>query len=95
MKKKQRAVRWLSKWGWIFLYIMLMSGAVFYILHGGREPIESSTEEKITLTFRHFWIKEHAVSLMFMSYRGDISFSIMMLDECILNRIHPRRKRAR
>lgn len=59
MKKKQRAVRWLMKWGWIFLYILLMSGAVFYILHGGREPIENNTEEKITLTFRHFWIKEH------------------------------------
>lgn len=59
MTKKQKVQRWLTKWGWILLYIVLMSGAVLYIMQGGRETIEDNSQEKITLTFRHFWIKEH------------------------------------
>ncbi|MBW4083367.1 ABC transporter substrate-binding protein [Paenibacillus sp. S150] len=59
MTKKQTAVRWLTQRGWIILYILLMSGAVLFIMQGDREPIEDNSQEKITLTFRHFWIKEH------------------------------------
>ncbi|ASA21114.1 ABC transporter substrate-binding protein [Paenibacillus donghaensis] len=52
-------MRWLTKWGWILFYIVLMAGAVIFITYGDREPIEDNSPEKITLTFRHFWIKEH------------------------------------
>ncbi|WP_189026522.1 ABC transporter substrate-binding protein [Paenibacillus albidus] len=59
MKKEAYAVRWLTKWGWILLYIALMAGAVLFISIEDREPIEDNSPEKLTLTFRHFWIKEH------------------------------------
>ncbi|WP_249902226.1 extracellular solute-binding protein [Paenibacillus sp. PK3_47] len=59
MKGRRAAVRWVMKWGWILLYILLMAGAVLFINFGYREPIEDNSPEKITLTFRHFWIKEH------------------------------------
>lgn len=59
MSRKQIVLRWLMKRGWIILYISLMSGAVLFIMQGRREPIEDNAQEKITLTFRHFWIKEH------------------------------------
>ncbi|CAM4515899.1 extracellular solute-binding protein [Paenibacillus typhae] len=59
MKAGSNAVRWLTKWGWILLYIALMAGAVLFISFGNKEPIEDNSPEKITLTFRHFWMKEH------------------------------------
>lgn len=59
MKAGSNAVRWLTKWGWILLYIALMAGAVLFISFGNKEPIEDNSPEKITLTFRHFWQKEH------------------------------------
>jgi raffinose/stachyose/melibiose transport system substrate-binding protein len=59
MKAGRTAVKWLTKWGWILLYIVLMAGAVLFITIGYKEPIEDNSTEKITLTFRHFWIKEH------------------------------------
>lgn len=59
MKKERNIARWLTNWGWILLYIVLMSGAVWFIMQEDSEQIEDSSPEKITLTFRHFWIKEH------------------------------------
>lgn len=47
------------KWGWMWIYMILISGTVLFIALGYREPIEDNSSEKITLTFRHFWIKEH------------------------------------
>ncbi len=64
MKEGRGAVRWVMKWGWILLYILLMAGAVLFINFGNREPIEDNSPEKITLTFRHFWIKEHDKPLL-------------------------------
>ena len=52
-------MRWLKKWGWILLYVISMTAAVLFITIGDREPTENNPPEKITLTFRHFWIKEH------------------------------------
>lgn len=52
-------MKWLMKWGWMWLYLVLVSGAVLFIALGDREPIEDNSSEKITLTFRHFWTKEH------------------------------------
>lgn len=52
-------MKWLMKWGWMWIYIVLISGAVLFITLGDKEPIEDNSPEKITLTFRHFWIKEH------------------------------------
>lgn len=52
-------MRWLTKWGWILMYILLMVGAVLFITLGDREPIEDDSPEKMTLSFRHFWTKEH------------------------------------
>ncbi|WP_312147906.1 ABC transporter substrate-binding protein [Paenibacillus odorifer] len=43
----------------MWLYLVLISGAVLFITLGKQEPIEDDSPEKITLTFRHFWIKEH------------------------------------
>jgi raffinose/stachyose/melibiose transport system substrate-binding protein len=59
MKDQRNVARWLTNWGWILLYIVLMSGAVWFIMQEDREPIEDNSPEKITLTFRHFWNKEH------------------------------------
>lgn len=59
MKDQRHVLRWLTNWGWILLYIVLMSGAVWFIMQEDREQIEDTSPEKITLTFRHFWIKEH------------------------------------
>ncbi len=52
-------MKWLMKWGWMWIYMILISGTVLFIALGDREPIEDNSSEKITLTFRHFWIKEH------------------------------------
>ncbi|MCL6603623.1 MAG: extracellular solute-binding protein [Paenibacillus sp.] len=52
------------KWGWILLYVISMTSAVLFITIGDREPIEENSPEKITLTFRHFWIKEHDKPLL-------------------------------
>lgn len=57
MKMKIR--KWVSNWGWIVLYALVLAVSVLIIAADGHEPIEDSQTEKITLTFRHFWIKEH------------------------------------
>lgn len=59
MKEERSIARWLTNWGWILLYTVLMSGAVWFIMQEDSGQIEDNSPEKITLTFRHFWIKEH------------------------------------
>ncbi|MEK4508771.1 extracellular solute-binding protein [Paenibacillus anaericanus] len=52
-------MKWIMNWGWILLYSVVLMASVLFIATGNREPIEETQTEKITLTFRHFWIKEH------------------------------------
>lgn len=51
--------KWILNWGWLALYATVLGIAVWIITLNGPEPIEETQTEKITLTFRHFWIKEH------------------------------------
>lgn len=51
--------KWLLNWGWLALYAVVLGISVWIITLNGPEPIEEPQTEKITLTFRHFWIKEH------------------------------------
>lgn len=52
-------MKWLLNWGWIVLYACLMAISVLWIMHQNQEPMEEIQSEKITLTFRHFWNREH------------------------------------
>lgn len=52
-------MKWLLRWGWIVIYAVLMTGAVLFITALDRETAEPEVPDKITLTFRHFWVKEH------------------------------------
>jgi len=52
-------VKWLINWGWIVVYAIVLAVSVLILSMNGSEPIEERQTEKITLTFRHFWIKEH------------------------------------
>ncbi len=52
-------VKWFVNWGWIVMYAVVLGISVLIISMNGSEPIEEKQTEKITLTFRHFWIKEH------------------------------------
>ncbi|WP_068787344.1 ABC transporter substrate-binding protein [Paenibacillus phocaensis] len=51
--------KWFLNWGWIAVYAVVLALSVLIIAAGGHEPIEEKQTEKVTLTFRHFWIKEH------------------------------------
>ncbi|WP_310550006.1 ABC transporter substrate-binding protein [Paenibacillus glufosinatiresistens] len=57
-------MKWLSKWGWLAAYAVLMTGAVLVIVRGESAPAEPNPPDKITLSFRHFWVKEHDRSLL-------------------------------
>lgn len=52
-------MKWLLNWGWILLYTTVLAVSVLLIAAGNRDPIEENQSDKITLTFRHFWTKEH------------------------------------
>ncbi|WP_055109809.1 ABC transporter substrate-binding protein [Paenibacillus ihumii] len=52
-------MKWLLNWGWILLYITVLGVSVLLITAGNRDPIEENQSDKLTLTFRHFWTKEH------------------------------------
>lgn len=52
-------MKWLLNWGWILLYACLLAIAVFWIAVQNEEPMEEAQIDKITLTFRHFWNREH------------------------------------
>ncbi|MEF2967877.1 extracellular solute-binding protein [Paenibacillus sp. M1] len=52
-------MKWFVNWGWVALYAVVLSISVIIIAMNDSEPIEEPQTDKITLTFRHFWIKEH------------------------------------
>lgn len=52
-------MRSLQTWSWMLLYLLVLTGAVLIVVSAKAEPIEQTPQEKIKLTFRHFWIKEH------------------------------------
>lgn len=52
-------LRWFWNWGWVLGYTALLALSVMWVTTQNREPIEEVQEEKITITFRHFWNKEH------------------------------------
>lgn len=51
--------KWFLNWGWIAVYTVVLAISVLIIAGAGHEPIEEKQAEKVTITFRHFWIKEH------------------------------------
>ncbi|MGF7049384.1 raffinose/stachyose/melibiose transport system substrate-binding protein [Paenibacillus sp. DS2015] len=52
--------RRLKNWSWIVIYVVLLIVTVVVISQGNPDnPIEEDSTEKVTLTFRHFWTKEH------------------------------------
>ncbi|WP_438349074.1 ABC transporter substrate-binding protein [Paenibacillus sp. FA6] len=53
-------MRRFMSWGWMVLYIIVLIVTVMLItVREEEDPIDEGSPEKITLTFRHFWIKEH------------------------------------
>ncbi|MGN7360728.1 ABC transporter substrate-binding protein [Paenibacillus sp. SAF-054] len=50
--------KWLN-WSWALLYAIILTVTVTLVARGNHHDIEEETTEKITLTFRHFWITEH------------------------------------
>lgn len=53
-------MRRFLNWGWIVLYVIVLTGTVMLIMVRDEDsPLEEVPTDKITLTFRHFWIKEH------------------------------------
>lgn len=53
-------MKWFMRWGWIGVYVMVLALSILVITFmDSNEPFEENPRDKITLTFRHFWIKEH------------------------------------
>ncbi|AOZ93455.1 ABC transporter substrate-binding protein [Paenibacillus crassostreae] len=53
-------MRRFMNWGWIIVYtILLVVTVIFITVKEEDSPVDDTTTEKITLTFRHFWILEH------------------------------------
>lgn len=52
-------VRWFWNWGWIVGYAALLALSVVWVTVQNQGPAQEEQPEKITLTFRHFWNKEH------------------------------------
>ncbi|WP_166239698.1 ABC transporter substrate-binding protein [Paenibacillus turpanensis] len=48
-----------ANWSWFALYVVVLAATVLMSTSGKTEPIEEDSTEKMTLTFRHFWTKEH------------------------------------
>lgn len=57
-------MKWFLNWGWITVYTAVLAISVLIIALNGSEPIEEEQTEKVTLTFRHFWIKEHDTKML-------------------------------
>jgi len=57
--KGELHLRWFWNWGWIVVYASLLALSVVWITLRQHEPAQEAAPEKITLTFRHFWNKEH------------------------------------
>ncbi|MPY18803.1 ABC transporter substrate-binding protein [Paenibacillus glucanolyticus] len=52
-------MRWFWNWGWIVGYATLLALSVVWVTVQNQGPAQEAQPEKITLTFRHFWNKEH------------------------------------
>ena len=52
-------MRQLRNSGLIILYILVLSITIIYSLQSRVEPVELLESDKVTLTFRHLWTKEH------------------------------------
>lgn len=52
-------MKWLRNWGWGLFVIIIVGTSLLLIFQNDAETVEEAQDEKITLTFRHFWIKEH------------------------------------
>lgn len=52
-------MRLIRKYSWILLYALVMWAVIFYSMQGSLEPLGEPEPEKVTLTFRHIWTKEH------------------------------------
>ncbi|MBT2760168.1 extracellular solute-binding protein [Paenibacillus sp. ISL-20] len=52
-------MRWFWNWGWIVGYATLLALSVAWVTVQSQGPAQEEQPEKITLTFRHFWNKEH------------------------------------
>ncbi|MBD2846887.1 extracellular solute-binding protein [Paenibacillus sp. IB182496] len=50
--------RW-RLWGWLLLYVVVLSGTALVGLASRPEPSEPEQAAKLTLTLRHFWIQAH------------------------------------
>lgn len=55
-------MKWLKNWGWGFFVLIVVGGiggVLLLALPKSSGMVEEVQDEKITLTFRHFWTKEH------------------------------------
>lgn len=52
-------MRHLRNSGLIVLYMLVLSATIVYSLQSRVEPVEMLESDKVTLTFRHLWTKEH------------------------------------
>lgn len=51
-------------WGWVVLYVLALAGVVLVSSLNRADSADEDTAEKITLTFRHFWTREHDVPIL-------------------------------
>jgi len=56
--KRAHFKKWLN-WSWALLYAAVLTVTVTLVARSNHGGIAEQTEEKTTLTFRHFWIAEH------------------------------------
>lgn len=52
-------MKWLRNWGWGIVIFIIIGTSLMFILRNSTGTTEEAQDEKITLTFRHFWTKEH------------------------------------
>lgn len=55
-------MKWLRNWGWgilVLVIVGIVSALLLLVLPKSSDMVEEVQDEKITLTFRHFWTKEH------------------------------------
>lgn len=53
-----------KRYGWIVLYGIALSAVIIYSFKGTGEPVKPQEPDKVTLTFRHFWTKEHDLPVL-------------------------------
>ncbi|GAB6928795.1 extracellular solute-binding protein [Paenibacillus sp. JCM 10914] len=52
-------MRWFWNWGWIGVYGAILILALLWATLQHQGSVESEQPDKVTITFRHFWNKEH------------------------------------